>query len=158
MVAGAEAILSGSDENPTRMLHLERLLPPEELLKLYKLIYVFPCSHQVCKKQNCHFFPLSSFSSTDQTVLQFSSEPRAAIFKRVVASQGYQSHFVPSNNSCQYINLTSLIVKEEFRAGIPKRTMMESYCVCSVVLHCISSSSVEDGLVSAPIKISLYTG
>ena len=163
MAALAEACLSVSDQSPSRVLQLDRFVSREQLSSLYQLAFILPCSHQVCQGRgrgwNCYHLPhVKDPTSTGQTVLEFTSEAKAAIFQRVLSSQGLQSEFVASSRSCQQIKLTSLRVREEFRVGIPKRTTMETYCVCPVILHCLSSASVEDGLVSAPIKISLYTG
>ena len=165
MVARAEACLSESDQSPSRVLQLDRFVSREQLSSLYQFAIILPCSHQVCRGRgrgrNCYHLPhLKDQTSTGQTVLEFTSEAKAAIFQRVLSSQGFQSEFVASSRSCQEINLTSLLVREEFRVGIPRSrtTRKETYCVCPVILHCLSSASVEDGLVSAPIKISLYTG
>ena len=157
--ARAEAALSVTDENPSRVLQLDRFVSREQLSTFYQLAFVLPCSHQVCRGGSCYHLPVTRDpTSTGQTVLEFTSEAKAAIFKRFLSSRGVQSQFVASSRSSQNVKLTSLVVREEFRLGIPKRTTKETYCVCTVVLHCLSSSSVETGLVSAPIKISLSTG
>ena len=156
MVAGAEAALSVTDEKPSRVLRLDRLVPTGELYNIYKMAFLLPCSHQICKKSDCYYFPV--IKDEAQTVLEFSSETKAAIFKRFLANRMINSQFVPSTKSQQTISNTSMVVTEEFRKGIPRRTQLESYCVCTVNLHCISSSSVENGSVSAPVKISIFTG
>ena len=165
MVARAEAALSVSDESPSRVLQLEGLVSRAQLSSLYQLAIVLPCSHQVChgrgRGRDCYHLPLlMDPTSTGQTVLQFTSEAKAAIFRRLLASRGLQSQFVASSGSSQQVALTSLVVREEFRVGIPRArtTLRETYCVCPVLLHCLESASVEDGLVYAPVKISLYTG
>ena len=159
MVSKAQAELSDSDEDPSRILCLERFFSKEELLTIYQNVFSLPCRHKVCKKPNCLHYPvIKDPSPAGQTVLEFSCESRAAIFKRFLSSSGIWSSFVPSSKLCQYRSVTSLMVQAEFKKGIPKRSLLESFCVCPVVLHSISASSVEDGLVWAPVKISVYTG
>ena len=158
-VAKAQSELSASDENPSRILCLERFVSKKELFSIYHKAYVLPCNHSSCKKSSCFYLPvIKDPTLAGQSVIEFSSETKAAIFKQVLRGFGIQSHFVPGPKYCQYNGHTSLMVKEEFKTGIPKRTFRESYCVCAVLLHNVSSASVEDGIVSAPIKISIYTG
>ena len=159
MVSKAQAELSVSDEDPSRILCLERFFSKEELLMIYQNVFILPCRHKVCKKPNCLHFPvIKDPSPAGQTLLEFSCESRAAIFKRFLSSSGVRSAFVPSSKLCRYRSVTSLMVQAEFKKGIPKRSLLESFCVCPVVLHSISAASVEDGLVWAPVKISFYTG
>ena len=150
MVSRAELELSLTDEAPTRLLSLHRFVPLEELKKIYQTVCIQPLNRNspVIREE----------SLGGQTVLEFSSETKAAIFRRVLESHQIYSQFLPSSKSFQSINSTTMTVKEEFRAGIPRRTQLETYCICTVTMHCLASSSVEDGHVSAPVKISVYTG
>ena len=68
------------------------------------------------------------------------------------------SSFVQGLVSMIHLKETSRIVKAEEKAGIPRRHHRESYLLCTVVMDLMSSSSVEHGTVSAPFKISIYSG
>ena len=43
------------------------------------MAFLLPCSHQICKKSDCYYLPV--IKDDAQTMLEFSSETKAAIFK-----------------------------------------------------------------------------
>ena len=68
------------------------------------------------------------------------------------------SSFIPGSVSMIDLKETSRVVKAEEKVGIPRRYHRESYLLCTVVMDLMNSSSVEHGTVSAPFKISIYSG
>ena len=157
----AEA-LAHTDHKPSRVLRLERPMGSLELSQIYASICPQPCDHLECKKfPSCLLFPLVKDHGGivgGCVDLEFQSECSAAVFKRVLSGRGISSHHVPATSRVLDTAATTRAVKAEEKAGIPKRIFKETYLLCSVAVDVISSSCVDHGTVSAPVKICIYSG
>ena len=160
--------LASVDQRPSRFLRLDRSVSPDELTQIYQTICPNPCDHVECQRLRmkvCIFFPKVTVSilSMDQyghgeTNLEFLTEIRAAIFRSVLMQHNISSSFIQGPVSMISLKETSRVVKAEEKVGIPRRYHHESYLLCTVVMDLMTSSSVEHGTVSAPFKISIYSG
>ena len=154
--------LANVDQKPSRILRLDRALSTYELQQIYQTICPSPCDHVECRLSRspyCIFFPkVTDPHRLGETYLEFLTEIRAALFRSVLMQHNIGSSFVQGLVSMIDIKETSRIVKAEEKAGIPRRHHRESYLLCTVVMDLMSSSSVEHGTVSAPFKISIYSG
>ena len=157
----AEA-LAHTDQRPSRVLRLERPVGSLELSQIYASICPQPCDHLECKKfPSCLLFPMVKDHGGivgGCVDLEFQSESSAAVFKRVLSGHSISSHHVPAPSRVLDTTATTRAVKAEDKAGIPKRIFKETYLLCSVAVDVISSSCVDHGTVSAPVKICIYSG
>ena len=157
----AEA-LAHTDQRPSRVLRLERPVGSLELSQIYASICPQPCDHLECKKfPSCLLFPMVKDHGGivgGCVDLEFQSESSAAVFKRVLSGHSISSHHVPASSRVLDTTATTRAVKAEDKAGIPKRIFKETYLLCSVAVDVISSSCVDHGTVSAPVKICIYSG
>ena len=153
--------LAHLDQKPSRIIRLDRGVSTHELTQIYQTISQTPCEHMECHRlyrgASCFFFPKRPIGLGD-TYLEFLTEIRAAIFKKVLLQHNIGSSFQQSLVTMIDLKETSRVVKEEEKVGIPRRYQQESYLLCTVVMDLMSSSSVEHGTVSAPFKISIYSG
>ena len=158
--------LASVDQRPSRTLRLDRAVSTHELTQIYQTICPTPCDHVECQRlyrgASCIFFPKVLVSidpyGLGETQLEFVTEIRAAIFRSVLMQHNISSSFIPGSVSMIDLKETSRVVKAEEKVGIPRRYHRESYLLCTVVMDLMNSSSVEHGTVSAPFKISIYSG
>ena len=173
MAARVVNSLASVDLRPSRFLRLDRSVSPEELTQIYQTICPNPCDHMECQRlfrgvtfhalsRHCIFFPKVTVSMDPyghgETNLEFLTEIRAAIFRSVLSQHNISSSFIQGPVSMISLKETSRVVKAEEKVGIPRRYHHESYLLCTVVMDLMTSSSVEHGTVSAPFKISIYSG
>ena len=155
MVSRVIEVLSVVDENPTRLLRAQYLNQPQQILnEVYSTI---------CPNYSSLFAPQVTFPFIEkgEAQLEFSTEAMAAVFRKVLKKHNYESsfHSFPTYRRTEPDpRKTTVIRKSVEKAGIPKRTIHETYLLCSIFMETISASSVEHGTVSAPIKICLNTG
>ena len=56
------------------------------------------------------------------------------------------------------VGMTTLHSQSEKGVGIPKQFLTKKFLICTVVMEVLSGSSVEHGIISAPVKICFNAG
>ena len=158
MISDVIRCTSEVDDVPSRALQLQQVISQHDLQRIYQTICPPPCSHNNCvaatQGQVCIYLPRIK----NNNILEFSTEARAAMFKTVLTKHNVPSVHVAASKGGVSINDTKIRRREEERVGVPRVWIRETYLVCMLDMVTVSSSSVEHGSVSAPVKMSVTTG
>ena len=166
IIAKVESTLSVRDQIPSSIFHLDRILSSSDLLSIYRSICPSPCPHTQCSKiklgslDSCVFAPKVKNVSVGfgETQLVFTNETRAALFMKLLNQHSIFGTYIPSTKSFPDLSLVTLTSMSEKRVGIPQVRIQETFLFCTVSMELITSASVDQGRVSAPVKISFCTG